>query len=392
MANSGVKTIETPIICLINNFTIMITPQNKRLITTFLVALLLATFPAMAMTDIIETRGQKLKYTFSGGTLTEMDGNISYDQSGKNVRNSQDFVFETDRGATITVKGENAGSSVKKGGNYWIMASYQVFDANNKAITKKSQKNEKNSTVGFNAPLPDGAAKAVVELSFKRADVTIFLTATFKVKNSKSSSDNSSNSSAKSQRSRLSISGEKGGHKYVDLGLSVLWARCNVGAAYPEDSGKYFCWGEGQGNKSKPYKQEYCSTYDKPIGDIKGHSVYDAATVNWKNGWRMPTREEMKELINKCKWQWDQVNGKKGFLVTGPNGNSIFLPAAGCMYPAGLGEVNTQGYYWTSTPYTKHDRSSYRLHIGFEDRKPFFSSSYGLRFRGHTIRAVLKKK
>lgn len=118
----------------------MITPQNKRLITTFLVALLLATFPAMAMTDIIETRGQKLKYTFSGGTLTEMDGNISYDQSGKNVRNSQDFVFETDRGATITVKGENAGSSVKKGGNYWIMASYQVFDANNKAITKNRKR------------------------------------------------------------------------------------------------------------------------------------------------------------------------------------------------------------------------------------------------------------
>ena len=365
--------------------------MNRRItvITALMAVLFLATIPASAMTDIIETRGQKFKYTFSGGTLAEMDGNISYDQSGKNVRNTQSFVFDIEKGGTVVVKGENAGNSVKKDGNYWIMASYQVFDANNRAITRKAQKNEKNSSVGFNAPLPNDAAKAVVELSFQRGTVTIFLNATFKVKQSKSSNNNSS-TSGKSQRSRLTISGEKAGHKYVDLGLSVLWARCNVGAAYPENPGKYFAWGEGLGNKSKSYTKENSTTYDRGVGDIKGHSVYDAAAVNWKNGWRMPSYEEMKELINRCKWQWGQVNGNKGFFVTGPNGNTIFLPAAGCIYPAGLSEVQEQGYYWTGTSY-KHNRSAYRLHIGIENSKPFHNSSYGSRFRGHSVRAVLKK-
>ena len=366
----------------------MSTKMNKRMITALMATLLLASLPALAMTDIIETRGQKFKYTFSGGTMTEMDGNITYDQSGKKVRNTQNFVFEIEKGGTVVVKGENAGNSVKKGGNFWIMASYQVFDSNDKAITKKAQKNEKNSSVGFNAPLPTNAAKAVVELSFQRDDVTIFLNAIFKVKQANGSS---SSSSEKSQRSRLSISGEKGGHKYVDLGLSVYWARCNIGAAYPENSGKYFSWAEAQGNKSRPYSKEYCSSYDKPMSDIKAHTIYDAATVNWKNGWRMPTRDEMKELVKRCKWQWGEVNGSKGFFVTGPNGNTIFLPAAGCMYPAGLSETNEQGYYWTTTPY-KHNRSAYRLHMGIEDYSPFYNSSYGLRYKGHTIRAVLKKK
>lgn len=133
----------------------------------------------------------------------------------------------------------------------------------------------------------------------------------------------------------------------VDLGLSVKWAACNIGADSPEDYGNYYAWGETE------TKDEYTSSNSVTSGvemdDISGNAEYDAATANWGGSWRMPTNNETEELVNNCTWTWAILNDVNGFLVTGSNGNSIFLPAAGNrMFTDN--RQGERGYYWSSTP------------------------------------------
>ena len=135
--------------------------------------------------------------------------------------------------------------------------------------------------------------------------------------------------------------GVENGHEYVDLGLSVKWATCNVGAETPEDYGDYFAWAETQ-SKSKydwdSYKYQktgkygssfllkYCTSepndgYQWGYNDFSdGKSVLeradDAAYVNWKGKWRMPTPEEFQELINFCKWEKTIQNRVVGYKFT----------------------------------------------------------------------------
>lgn len=134
-----------------------------------------------------------------------------------------------------------------------------------------------------------------------------------------------------------------GDHKAVDLGLSVLWADCNVGASFPWQYGDYFAWGE-----TEP-KTIYNDTKGQYMGDISG-SHLDAAAFIWGYPWRLPTEEEMKELIKECAWEWREMNGVEGCKVTGPSGNSIFLPAAGNWGTHSSGDIGREGNYWTSIP------------------------------------------
>lgn len=116
--------------------------------------------------------------------------------------------------------------------------------------------------------------------------------------------------------------GDINGHGYVDLGLSVKWATCNIGANNPEEYGGYYAWGE---TKTKElYTDENSVTYGKHIGDISGNAKYDAATANWGGSWRIPTYEEVNEIMYMCTWEWTDLNGIKGYKVTGWNGNHIF--------------------------------------------------------------------
>lgn len=119
----------------------------------------------------------------------------------------------------------------------------------------------------------------------------------------------------------------------VDLGLSVYWCSCNVGAESPEEYGDYYAWGETKPKSS--YTEENYSYYNNDtkvytdIGENISGTEYDAATVNLGSDWRMPTKDEFQELLDKCTWEWTQINGINGYKVTGTNGNSIFIPAAG---------------------------------------------------------------
>jgi hypothetical protein len=195
-----------------------------------------------------------------------------------------------------------------------------------------------------------------------------------------------------------------GGHAYIDLGLpsGALWATCNVGADNPEDYGDYFAWGETQPKDSyswdnylygSGYNQltKYC--YDSYYG-YNGFADTltvllpedDAATANWGTDWRMPNNAEWNELfIYTTKTQTTQ-NGVYGTLFTGENGNSIFLPAAGCWYNESPNDVGQFGYYWSNKLYSSYPSASYYFTCN-PDGTYYLNSIYD-RFVGRSVRAV----
>lgn len=148
-------------------------------------------------------------------------------------------------------------------------------------------------------------------------------------------------------------SGNIEGHDYVDLGLSVKWATYNIGANDIDDYGEFFAWGE-----TTPYHEQltwinYEWTHSPCSPDQILSSIYDAATVNWGRSWRMPTNEELDELINKCNWEWEEnFNNTSiaGYIVSSKkNSNAIFLPASKFIsHDDKKIPQATDGYYWSS--------------------------------------------
>lgn len=175
------------------------------------------------------------------------------------------------------------------------------------------------------------------------------------------------------------------GIEAVDLGLSVKWASCNVGAESPEGHGDYFAWGEI--SPKNEYYEINSTTYGVELGDISGNPQYDAATANWGDGWRMPTRDEFIELKYNCIWEWTVLNGVNVMRVLGPNGNSIFLPAAGFRYGTSFNGVGSSGYYWCSMPSGDFNDYAYRLYFYGEDL--VWNGYY--RYSGLSIRPVMDK-
>ncbi len=159
--------------------------------------------------------------------------------------------------------------------------------------------------------------------------------------------------------SRPVTSGYINGHEYVDLGLTVKWATCNVGASSPTEYGYYYAWGE---IKTKSlFVEENSAVSNRRMKDIAGNAKYDTARANWDSTWRLPTADEMDELINKCKWVWTTIGGVNGYKITGANGSSIFLPASGCRKLKDLHYEGHAATYWCSTPYEKGTLVSYAL-------------------------------
>lgn len=176
----------------------------------------------------------------------------------------------------------------------------------------------------------------------------------------------------------------------VDLGLSVNWAGWNVGASSPEEYGDFFAWGETSPQSGdwvytlSSYRYHTGSDYINIGSNISG-TQYDAARVNWGGSWCMPTKAECEELKNKCIWEWISYNGINGMKVTGPNGNSIFLPATGYRYDM-LFERGRRGNYWSGSLYEDNNSNICLMYFNCYDS--YVSGIYCNRELGRGVRPV----
>jgi uncharacterized repeat protein (TIGR02543 family) len=191
------------------------------------------------------------------------------------------------------------------------------------------------------------------------------------------------------------------GKKYVDLGLpsGTLWAICNVGADVPEEFGDYFAWGETEPKETYTqhnYKFGYGIYSKYNNNDLLQilDPCDDAANVNWGADWRMPTYNELNELLNYCTHTWTVLNGIDGRMFVGPNGNSIFLPAAGFRFDDQdvLYYPIASGYYWSSNVgWGQNICDAYLLYIDEDDIDgDGFENSMHCHFRpcGFSVRPV----
>ena len=175
------------------------------------------------------------------------------------------------------------------------------------------------------------------------------------------------------------------GFAWVDLGLpsGLKWATCNLMSNNPQGYGRYYSWGE---TSPKSYYMENNYTYNEMFECLPASA--DVATVRMGSGWRMPTRNDFIELIDNCTYSWTTLNGVYGGLFTGPNGNSIFLPAGGSYgnydeYSNGLNGLGVFGCYWSSTILDYH--YAYKLSFSSTGCDSYDSSA---RYRGLSVRAV----
>ncbi len=192
-------------------------------------------------------------------------------------------------------------------------------------------------------------------------------------------------------------------HEYVDLGLpsGLLWATCNVGANAPEEYGDYFAWGETQPKDTYNWSTyQYCHGSDNTLTKYCNDSNYgyngftdnlttllpedDAATANWRSGWRMPTETEWLELYQNTTNIWTTQNGVNGRLFTASNGNSLFLPAAGYLDEDSLKDVGSWSYHWSSSLNMKYSVNA----RGFHFSSNYSNTGSAARYYGRPVRAV----
>ena len=190
--------------------------------------------------------------------------------------------------------------------------------------------------------------------------------------------------------------------KAVDLGLpsGIKWANYNVGATKPEEYGGYYAWGETEEksnyswsnykwcNGSSSTMTKYCT--DSSRGTVDNKKVLDleddVAHVKWGGDWRMPTEAEQDELCSKCSWEWTSLNGVNGYRVTGPNGNSIFLPAAGYRDGTVVYDRGDNGNYWSSSLVSTYSLRTYLLEFNYN----YYDWYDCYRYYGQSVRPVCK--
>lgn len=176
----------------------------------------------------------------------------------------------------------------------------------------------------------------------------------------------------------------------IDLGLpsGTLWSCCNVGADAPESYGRYYAWGETTEKDVYDWStyihcdRSSSTCYD--LGSDIAGTQYDVTHVKWGGSWVMPSKEQQDELCNNCTYTWTTMNGINGGQFTGPNGGTIFLPAAGGRWRESLNNAGSRGYYWSSSQDPSSSDQAYYLH--------FYSGSAYLnlsnRLNGFPVRPV----
>lgn len=169
----------------------------------------------------------------------------------------------------------------------------------------------------------------------------------------------------------------------VDLGLpsGTIWGTCNLGADNKYDDGMLYAWGS-----IMPFQKQSSATiehYEKIIG-----TSYDPASIALGDQWKLPSETQIAELISTCKWVWQNTDEHCGYLVIGPNGNSMFLPAAGCIIGEEIQYKGQFGYYWTGESHTKNLVFAKELLFGINQ----INIENGKKNVGRSIRAVYVKE
>lgn len=197
----------------------------------------------------------------------------------------------------------------------------------------------------------------------------------------------------------FALSAAAANYTSVDLGLSVRWATCNVGASVPEGTGNRYAWGETATKSTYSWDNyrygtaynamtKYCtnSNYGTVDNLTTLEAADDAAHQNWGDKWRTPTYAEWQELRTQCTWKWtDNYNSTniKGYTVTATNGNTIFLPVTGFGY-ADQAQQTDEGYYWSSS---LHATPSDAYYVQFSSTT-ITADNDNLRFYGQSVRPV----
>lgn len=197
-------------------------------------------------------------------------------------------------------------------------------------------------------------------------------------------------------------------HEYVDLGLpsGTLWATCNIGATKPEEFGDYFAWGETEPKEVYDYlSYKYATTKGQFLESITKYNMFenigiidslsmllpedDVVTVKWGFDWRMPTTDEMNELVENCEYKWIEFNGVYGAKFIGKNGKSVFFPAAGFRRNMNENSELIEGYYWSSSISLELEDNALLLYF----RELGILSNFDIdRCKGLPVRAVRAKK
>ena len=182
----------------------------------------------------------------------------------------------------------------------------------------------------------------------------------------------------------------------IDLGLpsGTKWASCNVGATKPEVYGSYYAWGETEVKDTYSWENYvHCNGTKATCHDLGSDisvTEYDVAHVNWGGNWRMPTKEDFKELLENCTNEWTIINGVKGCMFKSMrNGNCIFLPAAGRYVRGNCLNYGKRGHYWSSTPNSSDTHFAYDLYFDWGKDKPE-SGGDNYRYSGRQVRPVFK--
>ncbi len=178
----------------------------------------------------------------------------------------------------------------------------------------------------------------------------------------------------------------------VDLGLSVLWADCNVGGDSESPIGGLYGWADPSGEKTSQNVKDYLEivgeTYVKTPQNISG-TRYDIATAKWGKEWRIPSKDNWKELVEKCKWTKEKAFHVNGYRVEGPNGNSIFLPNTGLRFGKDILDTYS-GFYWTSE--MAEDDVDCAYYCNFNKDGYSYASTNNYVYSGFAVRPVCAKK
>ena len=289
--------------------------------------------------------------------------------------------------------------TLEEGSTSTLTVRYTPADATDKSTTWKST-DSKVATVsgsGKVTAVKAGSAAIIATASGKESYCNVTVTAKSQPVQQQSASSTSSDSAT----------GTSNGHEWVDLGLSVKWATCNIGASSPSAYGDYYAWGETSTKSSYTWENYRFRTSGDSYDNVKFNKYNtqsdrgsvdnrttlelsdDVARQKWGGSWRMPTVKEFQELIDNCTWTWTTMNGVNGYKVTskksGYSSRSIFLPAAGRRYDTSLDYAGERGTYWSSSLFAGQPYSALGLSFSSGGH---YAGYNGLRYSGQSVRPV----